>query len=111
MGADTLVGNDVYNQKSAKLGDIKEVMLDMGSGRVAHAVLSFGGFLGMGEKLIAVPWNALTLDAATKSFKLNVDKDRLETAPGIRQGPLAQHGRREVGAKHPYLLRNEVVFG
>ena len=83
MGADTLVGNDVYNPKGEKLGDIKEVMLDMRSGRVAYAVLSFGGFLGMGEKLFAVPWNALTLDTATKSFKLNVDKDRLATAPGF----------------------------
>ena len=83
MGADTLVGNDVYNQLGEKLGDIKEVMLDMRSGRVAYAVLSFGGFLGMGEKLFAVPWNALTLDTATKSFKLNVDKDRLKTAPGF----------------------------
>ena len=83
MGADTLVGNDVYNPKGEKLGDIKEVMLDMRSGRVAYAVLSFGGFLGMGEKLFAVPWNALTLDTATKSFKLNVDKDRLKTAPGF----------------------------
>jgi len=83
MGADTLVGNDVYNPKGEKLGDIKEVMLDMRSGRVAYAVLSFGGFLGMGEKLFAVPWNALTLDTTTKSFKLNVDKDRLETAPGF----------------------------
>lgn len=48
-----------------------------------YAVLSFGGFLGMGEKLFAVPWSALTLDTATKSFKLNVDKDRLKTAPGF----------------------------
>ena len=85
MGADTLVGNDVYNQKGEKLGDIKEVMLDVRNGRVAYAVLSFGGFLGMGEKLFAVPWNALTLDTATKSFKLNVDKDRLKTAPGFDQ--------------------------
>ena len=85
MGADTLVGNDVYNQQGEKLGDIKEIMLDMRSGRVAYAVLSFGGFLSMGEKLFAVPWNALTLDTATKSFKLNVDKDRLKTAPGFDQ--------------------------
>jgi sporulation protein YlmC with PRC-barrel domain len=83
MGADTLIGNDVFNQAGDKLGDIKEIMLDMRNGRVAYAVLSFGGFLGMGEKLFAVPWNALTLDTATKSFKLNVDKDRLKTAPGF----------------------------
>lgn len=83
MGADTLVGNDVYNRNSEDLGNIKEIMLDMRSGRVSYAVLSFGGFLGMGEKLFAVPWSALKLDTAHKRFVLNVDKDRLENAPGF----------------------------
>ena len=83
MGADTLVGNDVYNQNDEDLGDIKEIMLDMRSGRVSYAVLSFGGFLGMGEKLFAVPWNALILDTRNKRFELNVEKDRLKDAPGF----------------------------
>ncbi len=83
MGADTLVGNDVYNKKSEDLGDIKEIMLDMRSGRIGYAVLSFGGFLGIGEKLFAVPWDALTLDTQNKRFTLDVAKDRLETAPGF----------------------------
>jgi sporulation protein YlmC with PRC-barrel domain len=83
MGADTLVGNDVYNKKGEDLGDIKEIMLDMRSGKVGYAVLSFGGFLGMGEKLFAVPWNALTLDTKNKRFELNVEKDRLKDAPGF----------------------------
>src|SRR5688572_32978390 len=68
MGADTLVGNDVYNHKGEDLGDVKEIMLDMRTGKVAYAVLSFGGFLGMGEKLFAVPWNALTLDTKNKQI-------------------------------------------
>ena len=83
MGAHTLVGNDVYNPKDEKLGDIKEIMLDLRNGTVAYAVLSFGGFLGMGEKLFAVPWHALTLDTKNKRFVLNVEKDRLENAPGF----------------------------
>jgi sporulation protein YlmC with PRC-barrel domain len=83
MGADTLVGNDVFNQKGEDLGDIKEIMLDMRSGRVGYAVLSFGGFLGMGEKLFAVPWDALILDTEKKRFVLNVEKDRLKDAPGF----------------------------
>ncbi|TCT19146.1 PRC-barrel domain-containing protein [Thiobaca trueperi] len=83
MGVDTLVGNDVYNQSDEKLGDIKEIMLDMRSGTVAYAVLSFGGFLSMGEKLFAVPWTALTLDTENKRFVLNVEKERLENAPGF----------------------------
>ena len=53
MGATTLVGNDVYNHKGEDLGDIKEIMLDMRSAKVGYAVLSFGGFLGIGEKLFA----------------------------------------------------------
>ena len=74
MGADTLNGNDVFNEKDEDLGDIKEFMLDMKSGRVSYAVLSFGGFLGMGDKLFAVPWDALKLDTVNKRFVLNVDK-------------------------------------
>src|SRR5660398_264319 len=83
MGADTLVGNDVYNQQDEGLGDVKEIMLDMSTGRVSYAVLSFGGILGMGEKLFAVPWDALTLDTVNKRFTLNVKKDRLENAPDL----------------------------
>lgn len=83
MGADTLVGNDVYNQKDEDLGDIKEIMLDMHSGRISYAVLSFGGFLGMGEKLFAVPWSALKLDTENKRFTLNVEKNTLGDAPGF----------------------------
>ncbi len=83
MGADTLIGENVYNHKDEDLGDIKEIMLDMNTGRVAYAVLSFGGFLGMADKLFAVPWDALKLDTENKRFILNVDKERLESAPGF----------------------------
>ena len=83
MGADTLIGDSVVNAQEEDLGDIKEIMLDMRSGQVAYAVLSFGGFLGMGEKLFAVPWQALQLDTVNKRFMLNVDKQRLQSAPGF----------------------------
>ncbi len=83
MGADTLIGNNVFNAAGDDLGDIKEIMLDMRSGKVSYAVLSFGGFLGMGEKLFAVPWDALKLDTEEKRFVLNVDKAKLENAPGF----------------------------
>ena len=83
MGADTLMGNDVYNAEGDDLGDIKEIMLDMRSGRIGYAVLSYGGFLGIADKLFAVPWGALKLDTENKRFTLNVSKDRLEHAPGF----------------------------
>lgn len=83
MGANTLVGNDVCNLQSEDIGNIKEILLDMHTGRVSYAVLSFGGFLGMGEKLFAVPWEALKLDTENKRFTLDVKKSRLESAPGF----------------------------
>jgi sporulation protein YlmC with PRC-barrel domain len=83
MGADTLLGNDVYNERGENLGNIKEFMIDMASGRIAYAVLSFGGFLGMGDRLFAVPWQALKLDTANKRFALNVVKEKLKDAPGF----------------------------
>jgi sporulation protein YlmC with PRC-barrel domain len=83
MGADTLIGDSVVNLQEETLGDIKEIMLDMRSGQVAYAVLSFGGFLGMGEKLFAVPWQALRLDTVNKCFVLDADKAKLQNAPGF----------------------------
>lgn len=83
MGADTLIGNDVYNKNSEDIGNIKEIMLDMRTGSVSYAVLSFGGFLGMGEKLFAVPWGALKLDTENKRFTLDVSKEQLKDAPGF----------------------------
>ena len=85
MGADTLIGDDVYNHDDEQLGDIKEIMLDMRSGRIAYAVLSFGGVLGLGEKLFAVPWEKLTLDTVNKRFLLDVGKEQLKSAPGFDQ--------------------------
>lgn len=83
MSSTSLVGNDVYNDKGEKLGDIKDFMLDMSDAKVGYAVLSFSTFLGTGEKLFAVPWNALTLDTEHKRFVLNVEKERLKAAPGF----------------------------
>lgn len=83
MGADTLIGESVVDTQGLSLGDIKEIMLDISSGQVAYAVLAFGGFFGLGEKLFAVPWQAMRLDTVNRCFVLNVDKERLKTAPGF----------------------------
>jgi len=83
MGASSLIGNDVYNNRDENLGDIKEIMLDMETGKIAYAVLSYGGLLGVGEKLFAVPWGALTLDTVNERFILNVEKAKLDVAPGF----------------------------
>ncbi|MGE5652041.1 PRC-barrel domain-containing protein [Noviherbaspirillum sp. UKPF54] len=83
MAADTLQGDDVINAQGDNLGEIKDIMLDVPSGRIAYAVLSFGGVMGIGDKLFAIPWSALTLDADRHCFVLNVDKEQLKNAPGF----------------------------
>jgi hypothetical protein len=83
MGADTLIGNDVYNMADESLGSIKELMIEMSTGKISYAVLSYGGFLGVGDRLFAVPWAALKLDTANKRFTLNATKEQLKNAPGF----------------------------
>lgn len=83
MGSTTLVGNTVFNGQGDDLGEIKEIMLDIRSGKIGYAVLAIGGFLGLGGKLFAVPWKALALDTEHKAFVLDVDKARLNDAPGF----------------------------
>lgn len=83
MSADTLQGDSVIGPGGDKLGTVDHIMLDVRGGRIAYAVLSFGGFAGVGEKLFAIPWSALTLDTQRKCFVLGIDKDQLKAAPGF----------------------------
>lgn len=83
MAADTLEGDKVVNRKGEDLGSIEDIMIDVQRGRVAYAVMSCGGFLGLGDKLFAIPWNALTLDADRHCFVLDADRERFEKAPGF----------------------------
>lgn len=83
MSASTLMNDKVYNTEGEDLGKIEEFMIDMESGCIAYAVLSFGGFLGLGDKLFAIPFHAMKLDEDKKYFILNVSKERLKTAQGF----------------------------
>lgn len=83
MAADTLTGQNVVNRNKEDLGTIQHLMVDVETGRVAYAVLSFGGFLGMGDKLFAIPWSALSFDSVGGRFVLGVEKQLLERAPGF----------------------------
>ena len=83
MAASTLTGNDVMNRAEQKLGKIQDIMLDVPSGRIAYAVLSRGGLLGVGDKLFAIPWGALTLDTVHHCFVLDVPEERMKEAEGF----------------------------
>lgn len=83
LSADSIEGDSVVNTEGENLGNIKAIMLDVPNGRIAYAVLSFGGFMGFGNKLFAIPWSELQLDAQNKCFILDVPAERLESAPGF----------------------------
>jgi sporulation protein YlmC with PRC-barrel domain len=83
MGASTLNGDRVLSAEGDEVGKIKDIMLDVQSGRIAYAVMSSGGVLGIGDKLLAIPWNALTLDAEHKCFVLALPAERVKNAPGF----------------------------
>jgi len=85
LPAAELTGDRVRNRAGEDLGKIEEIMLDLPTGQVAYAVLAFGGFLGIGDKLFAVPWRALTLNERDHEFILNVDRRQLEDAPGFNR--------------------------
>jgi len=78
-----LIGKKVMNASNEDLGKIEDIVVDAGSGRILYGVLSFGGFMGMGDKLFAIPWSSLELPTDAKHYVLNVSKDRLKTAEGF----------------------------
>lgn len=83
LSAGTIMGDEVCNLNGETLGTIQDVMLDIQAGDIRYAVLSSGGFLGMGDRLFAIPWSALAVDGANKRFTLDLDPERLKGAPGF----------------------------
>lgn len=83
LAASTLKGNVVKNLAGEKLGTIEEFMIDLENGRIGYCVLSFGGVLGIGDKLFAVPYRSMTLDTVDHTFTLDISRERLASAPGF----------------------------
>lgn len=77
------MSDNVVNAKGENLGEIKDFMIDTENGRIVYAVLSFGGLWGIGDKLFALPMDALTVDTNNERFVTDVRKDQLEDAPGF----------------------------
>jgi sporulation protein YlmC with PRC-barrel domain len=83
LSAGTMMGTSVVNPQGEDLGDIEEFMIDLDGGRISYVVLSFGGLLGVGDKLFAIPWDALVVDTKKERIILDVDKEILKDAPGF----------------------------
>ena len=81
IAADKVSGTNVYNPAGDNLGTIDDIMIDKASGRAIYAVMSFGGFLGIGENYYPLPWATLKYDARKGGYVVNLDKNKLEGAP------------------------------
>ncbi len=83
LSATSLMSDKVKNPEGDDLGTIKDLMIDLESGQIAYAVLSFGGFLGMGNKLFAIPWRALSVRTEDHSLRLDATEEQLKNAEGF----------------------------
>jgi hypothetical protein len=103
IGSYKVEGTSVYNPQGEDLGHIERVMIDKRGGQVVYAVMSFGGFLGMGKKYHPLPWNLLKYDTTKDGYVVNLDKRTLEGAPTIDEGTDFDWSNRQWGQRvHEY---------
>ncbi len=93
-----LTGYRVINPAGDDLGQIEDIVIDMESGRIAYAVLSFGGFLGFGDKFFAIPWEVLRPSSTEEAFILHTDRETLANAPGFDKNHWPEMADRQWGA-------------
>lgn len=94
ISSDKVEGTSVYGQDREKIGSIYTLMIDKVSGRVSYAVVSFGGFLGIGDDYYPLPWQNLEYDSELGGYVVSVTRDQLENAPHYREdeSPWSQPG-------------------
>jgi hypothetical protein len=103
IGAGKVQGTPVYNSAGENLGSIYDVMLDKKSGQVAYAIMSFGGFLGLGENYHPLPWSLLRYDVERGGYVVNLDRQQLEGAPSYPPGTDPDWGNRDYETRlHDY---------
>jgi sporulation protein YlmC with PRC-barrel domain len=93
-----VTGTDVYNKDAENIGKVHDVMLDKRSGQVAYAVMSFGGFLGLGENYHPIPWRLLTYSPALDGYVVNLTRLQLEGSPSYAAGVDAVWGNETYGS-------------
>ena len=86
IASNKVEGTAVYNRQGEKVGEVYNFMVGKRSGEVAYAIMSFGGFLGIGQKYHPLPWNALSYDMSKKGYVIDADKERLMQAPNYAAG-------------------------
>jgi sporulation protein YlmC with PRC-barrel domain len=88
ISAGRVEGTDVYNSRGEHLGAVEDIIIDKMSGNVTFALMSFGGFLGIGEKYHPIPWSMLKYDVKQGGYVVPLDRQALEQAPAYDVGEL-----------------------
>jgi len=83
LTASSIIGDSVYNNEDEDMGSIIDIMLDIRTGTIEYYIIEFGGFLGIGEKFFAIPFELLHIDPEQKIFRFNEKKETLKQAPGF----------------------------
>jgi hypothetical protein len=99
ISSDKTVGTAVYNRQAEHIGSVYNLMIDKYSGQVAYAVMSFGGFLGIGESYHPLPWKKLTYDPRLGGYVVDLDRRQLETAPSFTSGTIPDWTDRTYGQR------------
>ncbi|HEX4110890.1 MAG TPA: PRC-barrel domain-containing protein [Stellaceae bacterium] len=97
IASDKIEGTAVYNRQDERLGTVHNFMVDKSTGHVAYAVMSFGGFLGMGESYHPLPWKVLTYDTRRGGFVVDLDASKLKKAPSYSAGNIPNWSDRTYG--------------
>lgn len=91
ISADKVQGTAVYGQDGEKIGSVDQIMINKHSGKVAYAVMSFGGFLGIGERYHPLPWDVLTYDTSLDGYRVDLTRDQLEGAPNYDRDEMSSY--------------------
>ena len=83
LTASSIIGDKVHSEEDEAMGEIKDIMIDLASGKIDYMIFEFGGFLGIGIKYFAIPFSLLTVNPDKKIFVFNQKKELLENAPGF----------------------------
>jgi sporulation protein YlmC with PRC-barrel domain len=102
LTASSLLADNVYNRQHEKLGDIKDIMIDLSTGKIEYLIIEYGGFLGIGEKFFAVPFRLLEVDHVKKVLILDQRKDVLKNAPGFDKDHWPNTNTHELHEQYSY---------
>lgn len=102
LTASSIIGDKVTNPSEEHMGSIKDIMIDLSTGKIEYFIIELGGFLGIGEKYFAFPYPLLTVDPTTETFVLDQEPETLKNAPGFDKDHWPETNSHQFGHAYTY---------